>query len=110
MTIGERIKNRRIELGISQIELAKRMGIKTKSTICQLENSGDNITTDRIRRAANALFVSESFLMGWEDSPKNMPEPKLEHFALIEKYEMLTEPQRKLIMDTIDSLLQMNNI
>lgn len=68
MTIGERIKKRRLELDMSQSELAKRMGISTKSTISQLENGGDNITTDRIRRAAEALNVSESYLMGWEKS------------------------------------------
>lgn len=67
MTIGERIKRRRIELGLSQIELAKRMGLSSKSTICQLENCGDNITTDRIKRAAEALDVSTSVLMGWDE-------------------------------------------
>lgn len=68
MTIGERIKKRRQELGLSQIELAKKMGLSAKSTICKLETQGDNITTDRIARIAAALNCSESYLMGWDDN------------------------------------------
>ena len=68
MSVGERIKQRRIELGLTQMELAQRMGYNTKSAICKVEKNGDNITTDRITKFANALGVSESYLMGWEDT------------------------------------------
>jgi len=74
MTIGERIKARREELGLSQLELSKRMGYTNKTTISKVENGGDNITTDRISRFANALFVSESYLMGWESDEKKYNE------------------------------------
>lgn len=68
MTIGERIKNRRLELGMSQSELAKRIGCNAKSSISKLETQGDNITTDRIKRVAAALNCSEADLMGWSDN------------------------------------------
>lgn len=72
MTIGERIKQRREELELSQTELAHRMGLSAKSTICKLETQGDNITTDRIRRVAKALNCTESYLMGWEENPEDV--------------------------------------
>jgi transcriptional regulator with XRE-family HTH domain len=67
MTIGERIKNIRIERGLTQEDLAKRMGYKTRSAICQVERNGDNITSDRIAAFAEALGVSIQTLMGWEE-------------------------------------------
>ena len=67
MTVGERIKQRRIDLGITQTDLAKKMGYKTKSTICEVEKSGNNLTQSRISKFAEALGVTPAYLMGWED-------------------------------------------
>lgn len=39
MTIGERIAKRRLELGYSQTELARRMGLTNRSTICKVEKA-----------------------------------------------------------------------
>lgn len=69
MTIGERIKQRRIELGLTQTELAHKMGITSKTTICKAETTDFNPTTDRVREFAKALDCTPSYLMGWEESP-----------------------------------------
>lgn len=37
MTIGERIKKRRLELGMTQDELAKKLGYKSRSSVNKLE-------------------------------------------------------------------------
>ena len=66
-SIGERIKQRRKELGLTQGELAERMGYKSKSAICKVETVEDNITTDRIMDFAKALECSPAYLMGWKD-------------------------------------------
>ena len=68
MTIGERIKEIRTQKGLSQEELAKRMGYKTRSAVCQVERNGNNITSDRIEAFANALNVSVQTLMGWNEN------------------------------------------
>lgn len=65
MTVADRIKIRRIELGLSQDELAKRMGYSTKSAVSRTENAGDNIGQKRINAFAKALNCSPSELMGW---------------------------------------------
>jgi transcriptional regulator with XRE-family HTH domain len=63
--VGKRIKKRRIELNLTQEELANRMGYKSKAAICKVEGGEDNITSDRIRKFADALETTPAFLMGW---------------------------------------------
>ncbi len=63
--IGERIKNRREELELSQTELAHRMGYSGKSAVSRAETSGDNVGTTRVCKFAHALKCSPSDLMGW---------------------------------------------
>lgn len=68
MTVGERIQLKREELGLSQSELAKRMGYAGKSAVSRAENSGDDIGANRIVRFADALNTTPSYLMGWEET------------------------------------------
>ena len=68
MTIGERISNKRIELGYSQEDLAKKCGWSSRSSISKIESSGDKISLKKIELVAKALNVSTAYLMGWEDS------------------------------------------
>lgn len=70
MTVGERIKQRRIELGLSQEELAQKMGYSGKSTICKAETWGTkDVKISKVSKFAEALGVSEYWLMGWEFEP-----------------------------------------
>ena len=81
ITIGERIKNRRIQLGLTQTELAHKMGITSKTTICKAETTDFNPTMDRVREFATALDVSPAYLMGWASDPDHeMPEKKKEYY------------------------------
>lgn len=67
-TIGQRIKVRREELGLTQGELAQKLGYKSKSTINKIELGINQITQDKINRFAKALDCSVSYLMGLDDS------------------------------------------
>lgn len=66
MTVGDRIKERRTQLGLSQQELANRLGLKSRAAVCTVENNREDLTLDRLIRYAQALQVSPSFLMGWD--------------------------------------------
>lgn len=67
MTIGDRIKERRSKLGLTLEDVAKSSGV-SRQTIQRYESGViSNIPSDRIEMIANALSVSPSFLMGWED-------------------------------------------
>lgn len=67
MTIGERIKQLRTDLGITQEELAQSVGYSSRSTINKIEAGDRKINQDTITLFAKALNVSPAYLMGWED-------------------------------------------
>ena len=43
VTVGEKIRLRREELGMSQEELAAKMGYSNRSTIARIESGGNNV-------------------------------------------------------------------
>lgn len=68
MKAGERIKLRRKEIGMSQTELAEKVGT-TKQNIYKYENGIiTNIPSDKIEAIAAALSTSPSYLMGWHNA------------------------------------------
>lgn len=64
MQIGDRIKARRIELGLTQDELAKKLGYKSRSTINKIELNINDMTQPKIIDFAAALDTTVSYLMG----------------------------------------------
>ena len=69
--IGKNIANRRKELGITQEELARRMGYKSKSTINKIELGVNDIPQTKIVKFAEVLSTTPSALMGWEKQKKD---------------------------------------
>lgn len=63
----ENIKKRREELGMSQDELARKVGYTSRSTIARIERGDINIPQDKIILFARALRVLPEYLMGWTD-------------------------------------------
>ena len=67
MTVADRIKNKRIELGFTQTELAERAGYSDKTAISKIENAGNEVTMKQVRRIAAALNTTDVYLMGWDE-------------------------------------------
>ena len=66
MTIGQRIKEMRLDKNLTQDELAARIHT-TKQTIHKYENGIiTNIPSSKIEAIANALNTTPDYLMGWE--------------------------------------------
>ena len=70
MSIGQRIKQRRIELGWSQRDLAARMGYNNNSTVARIENGKVDIPQSRIVKFSEVLGVPVGYLMGWDEVQK----------------------------------------
>lgn len=66
MTVADRIRITREEKGLTQEQLALRMGYTGKSSVSKIEISGNDITLKKVSRVAEALGVTPSYLMGWE--------------------------------------------
>lgn len=74
--IGERIKARRKELGMTQEELAKKLGYKNKTTISQIENGVNDIMQSKVASFAEALNTTVAYLMGLERTNATKKEHK----------------------------------
>lgn len=73
MTTGERIRSLRTQLGMSQSELGQKIGVKTPA-IYKYENGlVVNLKRSTIESLADALGVTPSYLMGFED--EKLPTP-----------------------------------
>jgi transcriptional regulator with XRE-family HTH domain len=68
--IGEKIKQRRIELGWSQRELGKRMGYQNHSTITKIEAGKVDIPQSKVVKFAEVMGTSIAYLMDWEEVQK----------------------------------------
>lgn len=68
MNIGERIKTRREQLGMSQDELARKLGYKNRSSINKIELNKQNLRQSKIKAIADALETTPGYIMGWDKS------------------------------------------
>mgnify|MGYP003594759834 CR=1 FL=1 len=66
MTIGQRVKIRREELGMSQEELATKVGYKSKSSINKIELGFRVLTQSKIKVILNVWETPPSYIMGGE--------------------------------------------
>ena len=72
MTLGERIRSARINMGMTTEELGKAIGVE-RSAITKYEKGRvTNIPPERIEALAAALDVTPGYLMGWADIPGQM--------------------------------------
>ena len=71
MKIGERIKSRREELNMSQDELARLLGYKSRSSVNKIENDASGLPQNKIIAIARALQTTPAYIMGWEEKQKN---------------------------------------
>ena len=71
MTIGERIKKRRTELGLSVDDIAEKLG-KGRATVYRYENGDiEKLPTTVLEPLAIVLKTTPAYLMGWEDNNEN---------------------------------------
>ena len=91
MSIGKTIKDLRHQKGISQVDLASRIGV-SKQTLYKYENEIiSNIPSDKIESLATELGTTPSRLMGWD------------------AYEDPQIARKDMILDSIHDLLNKNN-
>ena len=107
MTVGDRIKQRRTELGLTLEELAKKMGYSSKSVLAKYEKR-DNLTATTINKFADALDCTPDYLMGWTQNPTT--EVKVNENDLVNKamkaFAMLPKKQQELYLSLMESNLE----
>lgn len=69
--IGKRIREKREAMGMTQEELAAKLGYKNKSSIAKIETGANDIVQSKVIEFANVLHTTVSYLMGWDLTPSS---------------------------------------
>lgn len=104
MTIYDRIKFLRVSQGMSQADLAEKVGYIGRSAISKVENGERDISQSMIAKYAEALGVSPTFLLYGEETPTNQKDDgRVQEF--VELFGQLSDEQKTLIIASIKGIL-----
>jgi transcriptional regulator with XRE-family HTH domain len=104
-TVSDNILAMRKRLGLTQEELATKMGYKSKSTINKIELGINDIPQSKIVKFAEVLGTTPAYLMGWEED-----EPIEQITQLTEGEKQLLELFRKVPENQQQMVLQMISV
>lgn len=100
--VYKNIKKRRLELGMTQSELARLAGYENRSSIARIERGDHDLPQSKIEDIARALKVTPSYLMGWEDEEVATLTAMQE--GTIEKFLMLSYEHQIVVSNIVDTL------
>lgn len=114
MIVGERIRARRLEMGLSVRELARRMGYADHSTLSRIERGEVELVQSRIVQFARELDTTPRHLMGWDVpadeagtlAAKVLKDPDIYH--TVKKLLALSKSDQYTARMVIDSLYEKN--
>lgn len=110
MEIGEKIRNRRMELGWSQRDLAAKMGYTNNSTIAKIEQGKVDVTQSRVLQFSKVLGVSIAYLMDWDDDAKKPSQGKNtlteKEFLWLDLFRSFPESKQDEVIERLLSELQ----
>ena len=102
--LGQRVAQKRKGMGLTQVELAKALGV-AQQTMAHYEGGSLRIPVALLPPLANSLGTSIEELVGEQKKPgKRGPAPKLQQ--KLEELSRLSKPKQKFVMEMIDTVLQ----
>jgi transcriptional regulator with XRE-family HTH domain len=113
-SVGQRIKERRAALGMSQRDLAAALGYSHHSTVARIETGQVDLSQSRLVQFAETLHTTPAWLMGWEKEPEDLADlaasilqnPEL--LARIEKILSLSAADQRAVWALVDALATKN--
>lgn len=115
MTMAERIKECRLSNGMTQGELADKLGLQ-KSAIAKYENGRvKNIKRSTIKKMAEIFDCTPSYLMGFEDNLTQenadlmadlLYDTDVDFLECIDKIKKMSQEQRQRVYGYVDSLIE----
>lgn len=71
-SIGERIKKRREELNMTQAELARILGYKSRTSVYKMELGERGLPQKKIKQLAEVLQTTPEYILGWGQERKEI--------------------------------------
>lgn len=102
--VGEKIKERRISLGISQRKLADKLGYKDRSTITKIEAGDSHIPIAKLEQFARNLHCSVSDLIG-----ENSIIQDEETNSIVILFKKLSEHNKLIVRKIMELLFNLQN-
>ena len=119
--IGLRIRRLRLLKAMTQDDLAKKVGYTSRSSINKIEKGMVDLPRSKIVELAEALDTTASYLMGWEEEPKqasstfdnfnlqlfasSAPQITESEQALLDLFRQVPEDQQALVLSMIRAAL-----
>jgi transcriptional regulator with XRE-family HTH domain len=107
-TIGQHIAEARKKKGLTQTQLAEKIGI-TQYLVSNFEIGRINITAEMLCHFALALGVSIDKLVGFKNDDNSKIETPLRFTRRIQEISKLPEIKKKAILKTLDDLIKANS-
>lgn len=115
MSIGQRIKGRRLELKLSADELGAMLG-KDRSTVYRYENGYiETLPLEVLEPLAKALQTTPQYLMGWEEERQkndaradviNRMLDDKDFLSLVERLSKLDDTQLRAVTQLLAAFLE----
>ena len=102
MSLGQRIQERREELGITRAELARRLGV-TSTAVANYEGGKNALREDLLLKLFQVLDVDPNYLYQDAISGRSFV-CSAEEEALVRKYRKLATPGRQTLHAVADAL------
>lgn len=81
--IGEKVKERRLELGMTQQELAEKVGYRSKGSINKIELNKSGVSQSLLLKLAEALRISPMYFIEDDLPPESYSKRHLLMYALM---------------------------
>lgn len=105
MSIGSRIKERREELGITQIELAARLGV-SKGAVGNYETDANSPKASIMYKIFQILRCDANYLYQDEIGEQESIVPPASERKLLSLFNMLNEEGQEKLIDSADDLVR----
>ena len=103
MDIGERIKKRRKELGLSAEQIAKKLGVSPATIYRYESNDIMNMRIDKLEPIAKVLRTTPAYLMGWDEAKENNTDNQQRQ--LLSNYNKLDNTDQTKLVDYSEELV-----
>ncbi|MDY4191305.1 MAG: helix-turn-helix transcriptional regulator [Oscillospiraceae bacterium] len=102
MSIASLIRVRRKSLGLTLLDVAKKVGV-SEATVQRWETGSiKNMGQDKVIKLADALLLTPAELMGYDESSSSLDRQLSEvQFALMSEAEGLSDEDKKDVLDYI---------
>lgn len=103
--VGARLRRVRESRDISQVELAKQLGV-TQSNVSEMERGIRSVTTDLAVKLARTLRVStDEILIGGNGHAAKTPLASVKLLRRVQRIEKLPAARQRVVLRVIDALI-----